>query len=477
MHPEQPQERPGRQHIRLVVAGHTNTGKTSLLRTLGRTLDFGEVSSAMSTTRQVQALQLVNTEYLSLTAYDTPGLEAPWQVLDLLDREVAQGSRRQAMIRVIESHKGKDDGLDQEFRVLAQTLASDTALYVIDARDEPLPKYFDELHLLSMCGIPVVPLLNFTAYGSTCTEQWIQRLRENRYSAVVSFDAVVYSFAAECELYNTLKAVMPSAQESLDHLIAERGRDTEWRKAAALEAIADGLIDIVAGEEQATRGDPAAYAEASARLSGFTKERESRMLRDVLGAYHYSPDVLGSLTEMNYETGGWKQDPFAPETLKRYGVRSRNRIVAGAVTGGTFDVFSAGTTFGIGATLGAAAGAASGSRGFARQVRNRLLRNQDSVRVGKDVVALIVARNLALILDLEKRGHAAPGEVEVAAQAPGQLPAPAVPTALLWAEGRPEWSSYPDPAGDLRSQEHRGRRRQVSQIRAQLEKLLSPDPS
>ena len=40
--------------LSLAVVGHTNTGKTSLLRTLLRDGAFGEVADAPSTTRHVE---------------------------------------------------------------------------------------------------------------------------------------------------------------------------------------------------------------------------------------------------------------------------------------------------------------------------------------------------------------------------------------------------------------------------------------
>ncbi|HLS42613.1 MAG TPA: GTPase, partial [Paenalcaligenes sp.] len=39
--------------LRLAVVGHTNTGKTSLLRTLTRDANFGEVRNSPGTTRHV----------------------------------------------------------------------------------------------------------------------------------------------------------------------------------------------------------------------------------------------------------------------------------------------------------------------------------------------------------------------------------------------------------------------------------------
>ena len=61
--------------LTLAVVGHTNVGKTSLLRTLTRDVGFGEVSHRPSTTRHVEGARLsVDGEPL-LELYDTPGLE------------------------------------------------------------------------------------------------------------------------------------------------------------------------------------------------------------------------------------------------------------------------------------------------------------------------------------------------------------------------------------------------------------------
>ena len=40
--------------LTVAVVGHTNTGKTSLMRTLMREADFGEVSDHPATTRHVE---------------------------------------------------------------------------------------------------------------------------------------------------------------------------------------------------------------------------------------------------------------------------------------------------------------------------------------------------------------------------------------------------------------------------------------
>ncbi|MEN8133052.1 MAG: GTPase, partial [Pseudomonadota bacterium] len=45
--------------LKIAVVGHTNTGKTSLLRTLTRDATFGEVSNRPATTRHVEGTSLL----------------------------------------------------------------------------------------------------------------------------------------------------------------------------------------------------------------------------------------------------------------------------------------------------------------------------------------------------------------------------------------------------------------------------------
>ena len=56
-----------KQPLKLAVVGHTNVGKTSLLRTLTRDVGFGEVSHRPSTTRHVEGARLSAVSYTHLT--------------------------------------------------------------------------------------------------------------------------------------------------------------------------------------------------------------------------------------------------------------------------------------------------------------------------------------------------------------------------------------------------------------------------
>lgn len=86
--------------LRLAVVGHTNTGKTSLLRTLMRDPEFGEVQDRPGTTRQVQGARLSLPNQQTVELYDTPGMEDGMGLLDYLDQVAPPAQRMDGPDRI-----------------------------------------------------------------------------------------------------------------------------------------------------------------------------------------------------------------------------------------------------------------------------------------------------------------------------------------------------------------------------------------
>src|SRR5215217_5789300 len=77
------------QPLRIAVVGHTNAGKTSLLRTLTRRADFGEVSDRPGTTRHVERIELMVRDRAAVRFFDTPGLEDAVSLREHIERDAA----------------------------------------------------------------------------------------------------------------------------------------------------------------------------------------------------------------------------------------------------------------------------------------------------------------------------------------------------------------------------------------------------
>ena len=76
--------------LRIAVVGHTNAGKTSLLRTLTRRAAFGEVSDRPGVTRHVERIDLLLQGEVAVRFFDSPGLEDAVALLDYLQALPAQ---------------------------------------------------------------------------------------------------------------------------------------------------------------------------------------------------------------------------------------------------------------------------------------------------------------------------------------------------------------------------------------------------
>ena len=144
--------------IHIAVVGHTNAGKTSLLRTLTRRADFGEVSDRPGTTRHVEMVSL-RAAGVAVQLADTPGLEDPVALLELV-RAIPHTQTPTERVRAFLRRPEASAEFEQEAKVLRALLDADAAFYVIDCREAVLPKHHSEIALLQACATPVMPVLN-----------------------------------------------------------------------------------------------------------------------------------------------------------------------------------------------------------------------------------------------------------------------------------------------------------------------------
>ena len=193
--------------LSLAVVGHTNTGKTSLLRTLLRDSTFGEVKNAPSTTRHVEEALINDGDDSLVYLYDTPGLEDAGGVLDWLETHTsARDDGIERIQQFLNNHEAHHE-FNQEAKVLRQVIQSDMAMYVIDAREPVLNKYKDELTILSWCAKPIMPVFNFTQNQDLTV--WTNMLARRNLHVYAGFDTVAFDFEGEIRLWDNLATMLP----------------------------------------------------------------------------------------------------------------------------------------------------------------------------------------------------------------------------------------------------------------------------
>jgi hypothetical protein len=427
--------------LKLAVVGHTNVGKTSLLRTLTRDVGFGEVSHRPSTTRHVEGARLSVDGEALLELYDTPGLEDAIALLDYLERLDRPGERLDGPARLARFLEGSEarQRFEQEAKVMRQLLASDAGLYVIDAREPVLAKYRDELAVLASCGKPLLPVLNFVSSSHQREPQWREALARLGLHALVRFDSVAPPEDGEQRLYESLALLLERSRGQLERLIADQQAQREVRRQSAARLIAELLVDCAACRRSVAT-DAGLVQSAVQDLRKAVRQREQKCVEALLKLYAFRLQDA-SASDLPLLDGRWGDDLFNPETLKLLGVRVGSGIAAGAAAGAGVDLLVGGITLGAAALVGAIAG---GALQTARSYGGRLLgklKGQRELTVDDAVLRLLALRQRQLLLALEARGHAAMDSIKLDTPQDKAWREGKLPEALHKARAHPQWSS------------------------------------
>lgn len=465
--------------LRLAVVGHTNTGKTSILRTLLRDVYFGEVKNEAATTRHVERAQITDSQTgeVLVALYDTPGLEDASGLMDWLEDNTA--SRRDGIERLQQflatdvansdlsdndlsntdpnsSNGYSHEDYSQEAKVIRQLLASDMAVYVVDAREPALGKYKDELAILSWAAIPVMPVFNFTDSQNANIDEWQTMLARRNLHISTRFDSVAFEFEDEMQLWQNL-ATMLTHSERLEQLINRRTEDWAQLYDEANLITADFLLNVAAFVKEINEDDdPLPVLE---QMQEAVRQAERSMQHELLNLYKFYDNAVASTP---LELQAYQQDPFDPELLKSYGIRTTSGAAAGALLGLGIDAAALGTTLGLGAALGAIGGGLlSNTSSIADKITG-----VKRLYIDPATLTLLATRAVDLLRALRHRGHAATDatqmlyqkdistsdtndhlDLEYGQSSSGQESALTpwatnkLPSELKKARGKPQWSS------------------------------------
>ncbi|VWX62816.1 Small GTP-binding protein domain-containing protein [Burkholderiales bacterium 8X] len=467
--------------IRIAVVGHTNAGKTSLLRTLTRRVDFGEVSDRPGTTRHVEAVDLRIDGRAAVRFMDTPGLEDAIALREHLaafdEGNPTPPERIRRFLQSPEAH----GVFEQEAKVLRALLEVDAAFLVLDVREAPLPKFRAEIELLGACAKPVLPVLNFVRDPASREPAWRELLSAFGLHVLVRFDAAAPFVGAERELYRDLSTLLRDRRATLDAVAESLQREAAERRRAAGERIAELMVDAAAIRRTASATEFALQS-ARERLVGNLRREVSELAQrcatDLLALYAFREGDADE-SPLDGVEGRWSMDFFHPEALKDAGLLLGKGVAVGAAVGVAADLAVAGLSLGAGAALGGAIGGAvsQGWGPLGRKLLNKL-RDQHELSVEDRVLAVMLAWQLRLVRALESRGHAATERIASAANAPDRAnsAAPRAITAIVRAaqpaRSHPDWES----GRRQRWREIPARRALVARVAAEVRPAIDRPP-
>ncbi|RUO44099.1 DUF3482 domain-containing protein [Aliidiomarina taiwanensis] len=393
--------------VRVSVVGHTNTGKTSFLRTLLKDPHFGEVSSTPSTTRDVLMAELRAQHETIVQLFDTPGLEDSQALYEHLqgymdDRHKHNGP---ALLELFLNAPEAKATFEQEAKVIRQLLNTDIALFVIDTRTPVLEKYLDELAILRLAAKPIIPVLNFLDAGRDL-QPWQEALaRVNLHNSVL-FDTQSSSLADENRLLEQCIAAMPMAREPLLRLQQAREQEQAFKQSAAFQLLAELLVNVGAFQIAVDADNEIDLIEAQSAFKNTVIQAENQCLQDILGVFGFD---LGDarLQQLPITEGSWQQHSFNADAWKKLGVEAGTGVVAGGTVGAGIDILTGGLSLGAGTVLGAMVGGLyQGSKKFSKKLQAKFT-GKVLMQAESQVLDMLLKRQLLLIRALLHRGHAA----------------------------------------------------------------------
>ncbi|PKG40876.1 GTPase/DUF3482 domain-containing protein [Psychromonas sp. Urea-02u-13] len=391
--------------LSVAVVGHANAGKTSLMRTLLRDSEFGEVADQAGTTRHVEGGALLIDESKRLALFDTPGLEDSIALLSILSdyfpEQNVDGIER---LNYFLARLNDYPELQQEAKVLRALLNNDLIFYVIDLREPVLGKYHDELKILSYATKPVIPVLNFTQQGAENIQLWKDQLARLNFHAYVSFDNVHFKFSDELKIYQKMQTLLADKEAFLDELI--KLRELQWAETfnSAKQLVANLMIEAGSVRYQTDDNESAIDAQTTL-LQQSVRQAEAHCVKQLLQLYQFRQDDLQN-HELPVQQGQWALDLFSTDNLQAFGIKLGGHIAKGAGVGVAIDIAVGGITLGAAALSGGVVGALwSVKQRYYNEIQAKI-KGKRYLCVDDATLQVLWLRQLQLLGTLQQRGHA-----------------------------------------------------------------------
>ncbi|HET8701886.1 MAG TPA: DUF3482 domain-containing protein [Nitrococcus sp.] len=341
------------------VVGHPNKGKSSIVATLAQD-DSVQISPVPGTTVKCRHFPMKVDGEVQYILVDTPGFQRARQALAWMKARASTAAERVAVVRqFVETHE-KSGRFPDECELLKPLIDGAGILYVIDGSRPYGEEYEAEMEILRWTGQPSIALINMISNDSY-VDEWTAAL-EQYFKIVRVFNAVTAEFHKRLELLKAFGQLREEWHAPLARAVATLEEDRRARQKRGALAIAEMLaemITLIVTKRIAADEDPTTReAELAKNYRAKLRRREQEGRRQIEKIYDYE-----GLERQESEIEIIEQDLFSLETWNMWGLKKRQLIATGALSGAAigsgFDLAVGGASLLLGAAIGSVLGGTS----------------------------------------------------------------------------------------------------------------------
>lgn len=386
--------------LKIAIVGHTNTGKTSLIRTLTRERNFGEVKDEASTTINVAEIKRASQD-LSLTYIDTPGIEDAMAVLDTLEEKYPSRSRIEEADNLLRFAKDShiETLFEQEVKVIKQLFDADLTCYVIDCRLPFLPKFDDELTLIEKTHRPILPILNFIE--GEHLESWKKHLKAHGIHHYLEFDTVIPP--QKRRFYEQVAIMFPELYSEIMAYITLEELSDKARFEHAMQITANFYLNLMTLQLKEKRDSSA--EKIMGKLNKAIEKIEKSAIDALLSVYQFNKEDI-EYFKLAIKGEQYEQDLFTSDSLIDFSVLFTKGAVGGAGLMVGIDALAGFTTLGAASATGAIIGGLAASfKHFGGSVMDHI-QDMETYCINDEAINHLLNRMLYIVGALNGRSHA-----------------------------------------------------------------------
>lgn len=350
---------------KFAVVGHPNKGKSSIVASLA--LDNSiQIGNTPGTTQIKRSFPLKVDGEIVYELFDTPGFQRARRVHAWLEEHgnVSADKRIDIIRQFVFEHKESNQFKD-EVELLEPILNGAGIIYVVDASKPYGAEYEVEMEILRWCGQPSMAILNLIG-EEDYREEWTRALGQY-FRMVRTYNPMTATHNEHLELLESMAQLKEDWTKPIKKAILVLDRLYEEKIENSISTVVDYMVKVLSFVHKETiKGEV---------LSQEEEENSKVLYREKIIRYEVEErkelERLWNHSNIQKNEGDLVLDEvglFSKESASIFGLSQKELIVtgasAGALTGASFDLVTAGHTLLLGSLIGGVVGGVGAMFGF-----------------------------------------------------------------------------------------------------------------